>query len=205
MWKCLWSQFQRIWEGWGPANSALWSRCECCVLSNMLLKLDFQIFPLFLRAFFPPPSSSILNFLPASIPPTLFSSFIHSCIPVFLPSPLSFPSSSRHLTSSYTTAVITVSATSKWREIVSLCKSAPAQTLTGESVGSSIASFPGSHTPECKHWSCAGVQSLSLKLYSYFDYIMITWEKIPGSPRVHMLTFQRRLGTRLWVVCVVGT
>ena len=201
MWKCLWSQFQRIWEGWGPANSALWSRCECCVLSNMFCDWtsDLSSFPL---CFLPSSLQLRIRFPSCFDPPsTLFSSSIHLCIPAFLPSPLSFPPSSRRLTSSYTMAVITVSATSKWREIVSLCKSAPAQTLMGESVASSIASFPGSHTPECKHWSCAGVQSLSLKLYSYFDYIMITREK----PPVHMLTFQRRLGTRLWVVCVVGT
>ena len=163
---------------------------------------DISFFPL---CFLPSSLQLHIRFPSCFDPPsTLFSSSIHSCIPAFLPSPLSFPPSSRRLTSSYTMAVITVSATSKWREIVSLCKSAPAQTLMGESVGSR-ASFPGSHIPECKHWSYAGVQSLSLKLYSYFDYIMITWEKIPGSPRVHMLTFQRRLGTRLWVVCVVGT
>ena len=42
-------------------------------------------------------------------------------------------------------------------------------------------------------------------LWSYFDYVMPTWEKIPGSLSVHMFAFRRSLGTRLPVTILILT
>ena len=45
------------------------------------------------------------------------------------------------------------------------------------------------------------VALLVYKLWSYFDCIMVTWEKIPGSPYVYIFACRGSLGTRIFTEC----
>ena len=48
-------------------------------------------------------------------------------------------------------------------------RNAQGSIIVGASLRNWLALFPGSHTPECKHWSCTGVESL---------VFFLTWEAV---------------------------
>ena len=66
-----------------------------------------------------------------------------------------------------------------------------------EKHSSHVSSYWGVNIIHTEHWTqswwlnnAQNFAFLFYKLCSYFNYIILTWEKVPGSPRVYMFTFQ---------------